>query len=102
MFAKYTNLFGTLTAILAVVTGALEKMGCLSGAADFSATCNIPFLPVTWMPYLAIAFGALTFVGKISRPGGWLSSLFGSTAVVVPEAQSGVGTVTPTQVATPK
>jgi ABC-type spermidine/putrescine transport system permease subunit II len=102
MFAKYTNLFGTITIILTVITGTLEKMGCMAGAADFAATCNIPFLPVTWMPVLAIAFGVLTFIGKISRPGGWLGSLFGSTAVVVPESKSGVGTVTPSQVASPK
>lgn len=103
MFAKYTNLFGTITAVLTVVTGILQKLGCVAGADDFVATCNVPFLPVSWMPWLAMGFGALTFIGKISRPGGWLASLFGSTAVIVPETspKSVSGTVTPEQVKAP-
>jgi hypothetical protein len=49
------------------------------------------------MPWLTGLFIALTLIGKITRPGGWLRSLVGGTAVVTPNA--GVGSVTPEQVA---
>jgi integral membrane sensor domain MASE1 len=55
--------------------------------------------PPTWAPIAAGVFGVLTLVGKMVRPGGFLHSLFGGTAVIVPESQAGVGTVTPEQVA---
>ena len=80
---------------------------CAPGASDFVATCQIDFLPAEWVAYIAIAaggvFGALALVGKLTRPGPKLASLFGSTAVVVPadNPKSVPGTVTPEQVAAP-
>jgi hypothetical protein len=97
-FAKYTNLFGTLGSILAAVTIWLGEQGCLS-TGDFAATCSISWLPTSLMPWLSGLFIALTMIGKLTRPGGFLHSVFGGTAVITPKA--GVGTVTPAQVAQP-
>lgn len=94
-----TNAFGTITAILTAISGMLVSMGCAPGAIDFAATCSIPWLPASWTAIVAAIFGVLTFVLKLSRPGGVLHSLFGGTAVVTPTP--GVGTVTPEQVKTP-
>lgn len=98
-----TNLLGTITAVVAALTGILSSIGCAPGATDFAATCSIPWLPSAWLPIAGMIFGALVLVGKWLRPGGFLHSFFGGTAVVVPETspQSGVGTVTPEQVAKP-
>lgn len=101
-----TNAVGTLTAFLTVLTGLLTSLGCAPTTMDFTATCAIPWLPQQWLGYVTIAaggiFGVSAILLKLTRPGGWLHSLFGSTAVVVPaaNANSGIGTVTPTQVAT--
>lgn len=98
-----TNAFGTISAISGTITAALMKLGCTPGATDFAATCTIPWIPVQYTAYVAILFGALTVIGKLTRPGGFLHSLFGGTAVIVPETspKSVAGTVTPEQVATP-
>jgi hypothetical protein len=95
-----TNLFGTITAILTTISGLLVSMGCAAGATDLTATCAIPWLPPSVTAIVAMIFGVITFILKLSRPGGVLHSLFGGTAVVT--ATPGVGTVTPAQVATPK
>jgi len=96
-----TNAFGTITAILTTLTGFLVSMGCTPGAVDFAATCTIPWLPPQYTAIAGGVFGFLTFILKLSRPGGILHSLFGGTAVVIPETNknSGPGTVTPAQVA---
>ena len=101
-FAQFSNLFGTLTTVTAGITIWLGEQGCLS-TGDLTATCTISWLPVSWMPYITGAFIVLTVVGKLLRPGGFLRSIFGSTAVVVPDTsrKSGPGTVTPEQVKTP-
>lgn len=95
-FAKYTNLFGTLGSVSAAVTIWLGQQGCLS-TGDFAATCTISWLPVSWMPAVTVVFVVLTLIGKLTRPGGILRSVFGDTAVITPNA--GVGSVTPAQVA---
>lgn len=95
-FTRYSNLFGTIATLLSGLTIWLGQQGCLS-TSDLVATCNIPWLPTSWMPYVAGLFIALTLIGKLTRPGGLLRSLIGSTAVVSPT--SAVGTVTPDQVA---
>ena len=95
-FLKYTNLFGTLGSVLAGITLWLGEQGCLS-TGDFTATCTINWLPVSWMPWLTGVFIALTMIGKLTRPGGILRSIFGGTAVVTPNASA--GSVTPAQVA---
>lgn len=97
-FAKYTNLFGTIGSVLAAITLWLGEQGCLS-TGDFAATCTISWLPASWMPLLTGIFIALTLIGKLTRPGGFLRSVFGDTAVITPNA--GVGTVTPEQVKAP-
>lgn len=94
-----TNAFGTITAILTTISGILVSMGCVPGAADFAATCSIPWLPPSMTAIAGAVFGGLTFILKLSRPGGILHSLFGGTAVIVPAADTVVGTVTPAQVA---
>jgi len=101
-FTSLTNAFGTITAVLTAITGFLVSIGCSAGAVDFAATCSIPWLPPQYTAIAGGVFGALTFALKLFRPGGILHSLFGGTAVVVPATNpnSGVGTVTPAQVAT--
>jgi hypothetical protein len=101
-FLKYTNLFGTVGTVFSAVTLWLAEQGCLS-TGDFTAVCNITWLPVSWMPWVTGIFLVLTAVGKLTRPGGILRSIFGGTAVVVPASspKSGVGTVTPAQVNAP-
>ena len=99
MLLQYTNLFGTITAVLTFISGLLVSLGCKPGAADFDATCSIPWLPPQYVAIVAAVFGAVTFILKLSRPGGILGSLFGGTAVVSPTP--GIGTVTPEQVKTP-
>lgn len=97
---KYANIFSSLTVITSAITLWLGENGCLS-TGDFAATCNISWLPVWLMPWITGLFIVLTAFAKLTRPGGFLRSIFGSTAVVVPDtsSKSGVGTVTPQQVA---
>lgn len=99
-FRKYTNAFGTIATALSALTIWLGQQGCLS-TGDFAAKCEIPWLPTSWMPWVSGFFIVLTFAGKILRPGGFLRSLLGGTAVVVSpdSSKSGTGTVTPVQVA---
>jgi hypothetical protein len=99
-----TNAFGTVTAVLTFISGVLVSLGCTPGAVDFAATCTVPWLSAlnpSFTAILAGVFGFITFVLKAARPGGFLHSMFGSTAVVVPLASSGVGTVTKAQVDAP-
>lgn len=103
IFGKLTNSFGTITGILTALSAFLVSIGCAPGATDFAATCTVPWLPPSWMPILAGIFGVLTLLGKAMRPGGFLHSLFGGTAVIVPASSpaSVAGTVTPEQVKEP-
>lgn len=100
-----TNAVGTLVAIMSFLTGLLTSLGCAPGGSDFAATCSIPWLPEQWLGYVTIAaggiFGLSSILLKLSRPGGWLHSLFGSTAVVLSDSNpnSGPGTATPEHVA---
>jgi hypothetical protein len=98
-----TNALGTVTAVVAFLTGLLSSLGCAPGATEFASTCAIPWLPQNWLPYAGMVFGVLVLVGKWVRPGGWIHSFFGGTAVIVPDTdpKSGAGTVTPEQVAQP-
>jgi TRAP-type C4-dicarboxylate transport system permease small subunit len=70
---NFTNILGTITAILTTVAAFLTALGCAPGASDFVATCQIDFLPAEWVAYIAIAaggvFGALALIGKLTRPG---------------------------------
>lgn len=103
-----TNAFGTITAALTAVAAFLTALGCTPspGELSFKATCAIEFLPTQWVSYIAVLAGGVfalsALVGKFTRPGSKLASLFGSTAVVVPEGQGKPGVVTPSQVASPK
>jgi hypothetical protein len=94
-----TNLFGTITAILTILTGLMTQLlGCAVDAAGVTV-CTSSLLPAKYMAIAASVFGILALISKLMRPGGALHSLFGSTAVVVDKA--GVGTVTPSQVKAP-
>lgn len=101
-FQKNTNWIGTVAAALSALTVWLGQQGCLS-TGDLAATCTISWLPTSWMPYITGLFIVLTVIGKVTRPGGWLRGLMGSTAVVVPDtsSKSVAGTVTPEQVKQP-
>lgn len=96
---KWTNALGTVTAVLTLLMGLMTQLFNCSSTGDLTATCTGTILPAQYMGYAAVVFGILTLVLKFIRPGGPLASLFGPTAVVVPDAKSGAGTVTPSQVA---
>jgi len=98
---NFTNISGTITAILTVVSTIMVSVLKCDPNAVGTAGCNASFLTPTLASYAAAAFGLLTIVLKMLRPGGVLHSLFGQTAVVVPEASAGPGTVTKSQIATP-
>lgn len=97
-----TNALGTITGILTALSAFLVSIGCAPGKTDFAATCSVSWLPPTWMPILAGAFGVITLVLKAIRPGGFLHSLFGTTAVVVDNSAGAPGVVTKAQVASSK
>lgn len=101
---SFTTMFSTLAGILAAVMGIMtEVLGCKAGAVDFSAVCTASWVPTNLLGYAAIVFGIMAFVAKMLQPGGALANLFGKKAVVLPfdDPKSGVGTVTPEQVAQP-
>ena len=96
---KFTNLFGTLTAVLTVLTGVFTQLlGCATDAAGLTI-CTSSLVPAKYLAISASIFGILTLVSKLMRPGGPLHSLFGQTAVVVADAKGSVGVVTSAQVA---
>lgn len=100
---KYTNLFGSLASLAGLAYGGLEKIGqCSVDAVAFTAACTASWIPVWLLPWMTISFAILAIIGKLTRAGGPLSSMFGPTAVIVPPEKSGVGTVTPKQVEAPK
>ena len=94
---KFTNILGTITAILTILTGLMTQLlGCATDAAGITI-CTSSILPAKWVGISAAVFGVLTMLAKAARPGGFLHSLFGETAVVTNKV--GPGTVTPEQVA---
>lgn len=96
---NFTNLLGTVTAILTVLTGVMTQLlGCSTDAMGVTV-CTSTLLPAKYMAIAASVFGILTIVSKLARPGGALHSLFGQTAVVVDAARNGPGVVTKAQVA---
>ena len=106
MLAKLglTNILGTVTAILTVILGIETQLfHCVAGATDLAASCSSDWLPPQFVALAASLFGLGTFIMKLLRPGGILGSLFGATAVVVPESSphSTAGTATPEHVAQP-
>lgn|SRR5574337_963303 len=104
MQLSLTTISSTIAGVLAVIMGIMTQvLGCHVGATDFSAVCTASWVPTNLIGYAAIAFGVLAFVAKMISPGGVLGNLFGSKAVILPEnhPKSGVGTVTPEQVAQP-
>lgn len=96
---KWTNLASTITALLTVLTGIMSQLLQCTSTGDLAATCTGDILPAKYMVIASSVFGVLTLVLKAFRPGGFLNSMFGQTAVVVPESKAGVGSVTPSQVA---
>lgn len=96
---KWTNLASTITAVLTIITGIMSQLLHCSSTGDLTATCSGDILPAKYMVIASSLFGILTLVLKAFRPGGIFASLFGETAVVVPEAKAAPGVVTPSQVA---
>lgn len=95
---NWTNPLGTITSILTVVSGVMSQvLGCTPGAGDLAATCTASWLG-SYSAIAALAFGVITLALKTMRPGGFIHSWFGSTAVVVPIDKAGPGTVTKAQV----
>lgn len=107
IFSKITNPSGSITGILLVVAGFMQNvLGCkASDVNPLDATCSAQWLvslvPPQYLVYAAMVFAVITLIGKFGRPGSVGKSLFGSTAVVVPPALSGPGTVRPDQVKSP-
>lgn len=104
---KNTNWVGTVSAVVAAVMAFMTKAaGCTitSLPEDWfpTATCTVEWVPASWLPAIGTFFAVLAIIAKITREGGWFRSLFGSTAVVVSPSSpnSGVGTVSPSQVMT--
>lgn len=98
---NFTNLFGTVTAILTVLSTVAASVLKCEAVSDAAAVCSASFLSPTVAAWAAAGFGILTLVLKMLRPGGILHSLFGQTAVVVAADKSAPGVVTKEQVAAP-
>ncbi len=101
---NFTNILGTISAIITIVLGIMANvLGCTVPEGAEVATCTASWLSPAWAGVAMVAFAVLTIASKLFRAGGPLRGLFGSTAVIVPpdSSKSGVGTVTPAQVATP-
>jgi hypothetical protein len=96
---NFTNAAGTITAILTVLSTVMASVLKCEPVAELTAKCSASFLSPELAGYAAAAFGVLTIILKMIRPGGPLGSLFGPTAVVVPDGKGGVGVVTKAQVA---
>lgn len=93
-----TNILGTITAFLTIITGIMTQLlGCVADASG-AVVCSSTLFPAKYMAIAAAIFGILTVIAKLMRPGGALHSLFGMTAVVVPETKAGPGVVTAEQV----
>lgn len=103
LFQKITNALGSISAILAVVSGIMAEVLNCKGEDIITATCSASWLDPKYAAIAAAIFGGIALFSKAMRPGGLLRSIFGSTAVVVPEdsKHSVAGTVTPAQVAAP-
>ena len=98
--SKYTNLLSTISLVLTALTGLMAKLLNCTSTGDLTATCTgNDLIPAAYMGYAAVIFAVLTLAIKSIRPGGFFSSWFGQTAVVVPEAKAKPGVVTPSQVA---
>lgn len=95
---KWTNAIGTITAILAIVSGIMTEALKCTGVDLVTAVCTASWLG-DYSKYAAVAFGLIALTLKSIRPGGILNSWFGSTAVVVSDAKAGPGVVTKSQVA---
>lgn len=98
-----TNAAGTISAVITILLGIMTNVLQCSTDAAGEAVCKASFLSPQMAGIAMAGFAVLTLALKIFRPGGMLRSLFGSTAVVVPEGSpaSGSGTVTPEQVKLP-
>ena len=100
-FTSLTNLASTVTAVLTAITGIMATLLHCSSTGELAATCTGDLLPAKYMVFASSIFGVLTLILKSFRPGGLLHSLFGETAVVVPDSKSAVGVATKSQVKNP-
>lgn len=99
------NTAWSLTGILALVQAIMsDVLHCSAGAEVLNATCALPsWVPTAWAGYAAIVFGIIGLAAKFMAPGGTAANFWGQKAVILDEMhpKSGVGTVTPEQVAQP-
>lgn len=94
------NAFGTIAAIVALLLGAMTQIfGCSMDPVTQASVCTATWIPPEWAGYVVLAFSGIALVSKLFRPGGPVAGLFAPSAVIVPEAKAGPGTVTPEQVA---
>ena len=96
---KFTNLASTITAVLTILTGIMSQLLHCTSTGDLASVCTGDILPASYMLIASSVFGMMTLVLKAMRPGGMQASLFGQTAVVVPDMKSAPGVVTKAQVA---
>ena len=97
---KYSNLLSTIALILSAITGIMAKLLNCSSTGDLTAVCTgSGLIPTQYLGIVAGTFAVLGLILKSVRPGGFINSMFGQTAVVVPDAKSAPGVVTPAQVA---
>jgi hypothetical protein len=96
---KWTNALGTISAVLSFISLAMIQLLHCSSTGDLTAKCETDLIPAPWLAYTSMFFLAVTLALKAVRPGGFIASMFGQTAVVVPDSKSGPGVVTKAQVA---
>lgn len=97
--SKYSNLLSTISLVLTALTGLMAKLLNCTSTGDLTATCTgNDLIPAAYMGYAAVVFAILTLALKAVRPGGFINSWFGQTAVVVPDNKAKPGVVTKSQV----
>lgn len=94
-----TNILGTVAAFVAIAVSLMTDIAGCSVDALGVTTCKAAWLTPAMGAYAVMLFSGIQLISKITRPGGPLRGLFGTTAVVVPPAEAKPGVVTPGQVA---
>jgi len=96
---NFTNILGTVSAVVAIAMSVLTDFAKCSADAAGVVTCGASWLTPAMAGYAVMLFSGILLISKVIRPGGPLRGLFGSTAVVVKPADNVPGTVTKNDVA---
>ena len=96
---NFTNILGTVSAVVAIAMSVLTDFAKCSADAAGVVTCGASWLTPAMAGYAVMLFSGILLISKVIRPGGPLRGLFGSTAVVVSLADNVPGTVTKNDVA---